>query len=103
MTEFGIYVDTVLYLKLITNKVLLIAQGTLLNVIQKPGWKGSLRENMCICMAKSLCCSSETITILLISCTPIYNKKLKANKKSQQGIWDTKVKRNTSVGDMFIF
>ena len=29
----------------------------------------------CICMAESLCCSPETITRLLISYTPIQNKK----------------------------
>ena len=29
----------------------------------------------CICMAKSLCCSPETTTTLLISYTPIQNKK----------------------------
>ena len=30
-------------------------------------------ENTRICMAESLCCSPETITTLLISCTPIQN------------------------------
>ena len=29
------------------------------------------------CVAESLCCSPETITALLISCTPVQNKKLK--------------------------
>ena len=33
-----------------------------------------------ICKAASLRCSPETITILLISCTPIQNKKFKMNE-----------------------
>ena len=40
--------------------------------------KGVLgRMDTCICMAESLCCSPETITTLLIGCTPIQNKKFK--------------------------
>ena len=35
---------------------------------------------MYICMAESLCCSLETITTLLIVCTPIQNKKFKKIK-----------------------
>ena len=34
-----------LYLKWITNKNLLTAKGTLLNVMQWPRWDGSLGEN----------------------------------------------------------
>jgi len=30
---------------------------------------------MYMCMAESLCCSPETITTLLIGCTPVQNKK----------------------------
>ena len=37
--EFGIDMYTLLYLKRITNKVLCIAQGTLLNVMWQPGWE----------------------------------------------------------------
>ena len=37
--EFGIDMYTLLYLKWITNKVLCIAQGTLLNVMWQPGWE----------------------------------------------------------------
>ena len=37
----------------------------------------------CIWMAESLCCSPETITTLLISCTPVQNKKLKQKTKKQ--------------------
>ena len=36
---------TLLYLKWITNKVLLYSTGTLLNVMWQPGWEGSLGEN----------------------------------------------------------
>ena len=35
----------------------------------------------CICIAKSLLCSPETITTLLIDYTPIQNKKFKTNNK----------------------
>ena len=35
------------------------------------------RMDTCICVAQSLHCSPETITILLIDYTPIQNKKLK--------------------------
>ena len=49
---------------------------TRLNVIQKPGWEGSLgRMDTCICMGESLCC--EIITTLSIGYTPIQSKKLK--------------------------
>ena len=36
---------TLLYLKWVTNKVLLYSTGTLLSVMWQPGWKGSLGEN----------------------------------------------------------
>ena len=36
---------------------------------------------MCVCMAESLHCSPETITTLLISCTPTQNKKLIIKKR----------------------
>ena len=49
----------------------------LLNVMWNPGWEGNLGENgyMCIYKAESLLCLSETIIILLISCTPTQNLK----------------------------
>ena len=34
----------------------------------------------CTCIAESLVCSSETITTLLIGCTPIQNRKFKKRK-----------------------
>ena len=61
-----------------------ITHGTLLNVIWQPGWEG-VRERMdtCICMAESLHCSPKTVTKLLISYTPIENKKFKLKKKNE--------------------
>ena len=55
--EFGINMDTLLYLKWIT-RTYCIAQGTLLNVMWQPGWEGSLGENgyRYTYMAESLCC-----------------------------------------------
>ena len=38
--------------------------------------------DICICMAESLCCLPETITALLVSYTPIQNKKLKTKTKT---------------------
>ena len=35
------------------------------------------RMDTCICMAESLCCSPETITIMLISFTPVQKFKKK--------------------------
>ena len=43
--EFGMDMDTLLYLKWITNTVLFIAQGTLLNVMWQPEWEKGLGEN----------------------------------------------------------
>ena len=40
--------------------------GTLLSVMWQPGWEGSLgRMDTSIYLAESLCCSPETITILI--------------------------------------
>ena len=39
------------------------------------------RTDTCICMAESLHCSPETTTTLLITYTPIQNKKFKVKKK----------------------
>ena len=50
----------------------------LLSVMQQPGGRAVWRRrDTCICMAESLLCSRETITILIISYIPIQNKKLK--------------------------
>ena len=38
------------------------------------------RRDICMCMTRSLCCSPETTTTLLIGYTPIQNKSLKFEK-----------------------
>ena len=44
--ESGMVMDTLLYLKWITNRDLLYNTGnSLLNVMWQPGWEGSLGEN----------------------------------------------------------
>ena len=49
----------------------------------QPGWEEIWgRMDTCVCMADSFHCSSETITALLISSTPVQNKKLKRKKKN---------------------
>ena len=78
---------TLLYLKSITKKCLIIAHGTLLSVMCQSGWEWALGENgyMCIYMTESLCCSPETTTTFLIDYTPIQNifgVKKQTNKKS---------------------
>ena len=35
------------------------------------GWEGGGRRDTCVYMTELLCCAPETITALLISCTPI--------------------------------
>ena len=65
------------HLKWIINKDLLYNTG---NSAQSyvAAWTGEEiggRIGTCICMAESLCCSPGTITALLISYTPIQNKK----------------------------
>ena len=63
---------TVLYLKCITNKNLVYSTW---NSAQRyvPAWMWGIWGRMVICMAESFHCSSETITTLLISYTPIQN------------------------------
>ena len=50
-----------------------IVHRTPFNVMGQPRWEASLGDTW-ICMAESLCCSSETTTTLLIGYTPIQNK-----------------------------
>ena len=57
-----------------------VQQGTLLNVLWQPGWEGlwgRVDLDTCICTAESFSSTPETLTTLLISYTPIQNKKLK--------------------------
>ena len=74
-SEIDMY--TLLYLKWITNKVLLYSTWNSAQCYVAT-WKGGEsvgRMDTCICIAESLRCSPETITTLLISYTPIQNKK----------------------------
>ena len=75
--EFEIDMHTLLYLKWMTGEDLLYSTGTLLNIVWQPGWKRGLgRTDICIRMAESLCCPTETITTMLISHTSIQSKKV---------------------------
>ena len=57
------------------------AQGTLLNFVGQPGWRGVWeRMDTGIWMTESLHYSPETITTLLIGYTPTQNKNLKKKK-----------------------
>ena len=75
--EFGINMYILLYLKWITIRSYYTEHGILFNVMWQPGWEESLLENgyRYIHMAESLCCASETITMLLTGYTPTPNKK----------------------------
>ena len=74
---------TLLYLKWVTNKDLLYSTWNSAQYYVAAGWEGVWgRMETCICMAESLCCSPETITILLISYTLIQEKSSKQIKIS---------------------
>ena len=72
--EFGMDMYTFLYLKWITNKNLLYSTCNSTQCYV-PAWMGWVWGTMdtCICMAKSPHIPPETITTLLIGCTPIQN------------------------------
>ena len=60
----------------LVTRIYCLAQETLLNFTWQPGWEGSWgKMDICTYMAQFLCCSPETIITLLISYTPIQNKK----------------------------
>ena len=67
LRSLGSHVHT----KGVTNKVLLCSKGRLLNVIWQPGWGVWGRLDTCVRVAELFRCAPETVTILLISCTPI--------------------------------
>ena len=70
--ELGIDIYTLLYLKWITNKDLLYSIGNFSMLCGGLGGRGVWgRMDTCICVAESLHCSPETITILLIGHTPV--------------------------------
>ena len=72
--SFGKVMYTLLYLKWITNKNLLYSTCNSTQCYV-PAWMGWVWGTMdtCICMAKSPHIPPETITTLLIGCTPIQN------------------------------
>ena len=75
--EFGIGMYTLLHLKWITNRDLLYSTGNsaqyyVTTYMGKIIWN---RIDICICITESLCCPLGTNTTLLISCTPVWNKK----------------------------
>ena len=58
-----------------------IAQGTLLNIMWQPRWKGNWgRMDTCVCVAQSLCCALETITVNWLYFNLQYKIKFKINK-----------------------
>ena len=74
--EFGIDRNTLLYLKWITNNVLLYSTGNSAQCYVAAWMGGEFGGewiHVYVCMAESLCCPPETITTLLISYTPIQN------------------------------
>ena len=57
------------------------------------------KMDTCVCMAVFLLCSPEIITILLISCTPIENKKFKLKKIKKIKSWINFLgKKNKGLG-----
>ena len=68
------------------TKTYCLAYGTLLSVTCQPGWVRVWgKMGTCMCVAESLCRSPETATTLLISSTPIQNKKLNVWGKIDKG------------------
>ena len=72
--QFGMDMYTLLYFKWISNKDLQFCSVFRGILDGRRVWR---RMDACICMVESLLCSSETITTLLISYTPIQNKYFK--------------------------
>ena len=70
--EFGKIMYTLLYLKWITNKDLFYSAGSSVQHYVAAWMRMEVwgRMDTCICMTESLCYSPETITALLIGCTP---------------------------------
>ena len=71
--EFGMDMYKLLYLKWITNEILLYSTGNSAQCYVA-AWRGvQRRTDTCIPMVEFLRCSPETITTLLICYTPIQN------------------------------
>ena len=80
--ELGMDIYTLLYVKGISNKVLLYSTGNSAQCYIAAWMGGEFgRIDTCIHMTESLCCPPKTITTLLISCIPIQNKKFKTMYK----------------------
>ena len=63
-------------LKKIKNKMMCLMELCSMLCGRLDGRRVWGRMDTCTCMAESLCCSPETITTLLIGCTPKQNKKV---------------------------
>ena len=63
------------------------------------------RIDICICIAESFFCPPETITILLIGCTPKQNKKFnkKRKKEHQAGITESAEKNREVKKKIYIY
>ena len=74
--EFGMGMYTLLYLKQIINKVLLYSTGNSAQYYVTACMRGGVwgRMDPWTCMAESLLCTPEAITMLLIGCTITRNK-----------------------------
>ena len=83
--EFGKDIYTLLYTKWKTNKDLLCSTCNSTQAYVS-AWMGE--GYTYICMAESLHCSPETITVLLISYTPIQNKKFKIGGRKEMVMSD---------------
>ena len=64
--EIGIGTYTLLYIKEITNKDLLYSSGnsTQYSVMTFMGEESKKRQDICICITDSLCCTPDTNTTL---------------------------------------
>ena len=73
--EFGMDMDTLLYLTGRSNRDLLDSTGHSAQC-HEAAWMGGEfgGEWICVCVAESLCCPTETVTTLLTGHTPIQNK-----------------------------
>ena len=74
--EFGKVIYTLLYLKWTTNKDLLDSAWNSAQDYVSAWMRGKSRgEWTRVCVAEPVCSSPETITTLLIGCTPMQSKK----------------------------
>ena len=70
--EFGVRRCKLLNMEWITTRSYRIAQGTILNILGEPITEKNIKKNACVCIAASLCGTTETNTTLHIN----YNKKI---------------------------